>query len=304
MLAGTPAFLITLDRKNERRALNTYAKVHSMGFTDITFVDAVDGRKINDISSLTTLRAQYELKNGRYVHEAISCKGAIGCYLSHIEVWKKCVKLNRTIVVFEDDFVPIDPSGDSNPSETLLRSIHDAIDKDYDILRFAYYTFDGGSDSGSGTVEITPYLSTIKNVHGTGAYFITPRGAKKLLSRALPINTHVDHYISMVANLGHVREYFTPYSLHQESGEESTLSHTQLKRYPDLTPSGSKGTEGTGGSGWVVLLSIIIIFLIIAVWLIWTRKITWESIKLRSLRSLRSLWPSGSSGSFGSSGPR
>ena len=43
------------------------------------------------------------MEDHNYDHDHISNTGEIGCYLSHVELWKKCVELNEPIAVIEDD---------------------------------------------------------------------------------------------------------------------------------------------------------------------------------------------------------
>ena len=43
------------------------------------------------------------MEDHNYDHDHMSNTGEIGCYLSHVELWKKCVELNKAIAVIEDD---------------------------------------------------------------------------------------------------------------------------------------------------------------------------------------------------------
>ena len=56
------------------------------------------------IKQITYPSVQYTIKNGRYAHNNIGSKGAIGCYLSHISLWKMLLESDEEMfLIFEDD---------------------------------------------------------------------------------------------------------------------------------------------------------------------------------------------------------
>ena len=58
----------------------------------------------SNIKKITYPSVQYTIKNGRTGHNNIGSTGAIGCYLSHIALWKKLVESNDNMyIIFEDD---------------------------------------------------------------------------------------------------------------------------------------------------------------------------------------------------------
>ena len=65
------------------------------------------------------------MKNGRYVHEALSGVGSVGCYMAHYNLWKLCVEQNKEIAVFEDDFELLD----DNRIEIIQKSYREATQK-------------------------------------------------------------------------------------------------------------------------------------------------------------------------------
>ena len=62
-----------------------------------------------------------------------------------------------------------------------------------------------GTDPPLTTWECTGY--------GSHAYMVTPRGARRLLAHALPMEMHVDAYLGIMASLGLVRGYAWPKNL-------------------------------------------------------------------------------------------
>jgi GR25 family glycosyltransferase involved in LPS biosynthesis len=96
--------------------------------------------------------------------------GVMGCFYSHYRLWKKCVELNETIGIFEDDvkvlrpLVPIDfeevlvVAMGSRKNEKYLQYIHDP----------------------QGECHAAEYRH--KSMPGTVGYLIKPAAAKKLLN--------------------------------------------------------------------------------------------------------------------------
>ena len=123
-------------------------------------------------------------------------KGVLGCFLSHYNLWKKCVKLNIPIGVLEYDAVIIKPL-----PENILAQFNDYLNLDY-----TRHTHLGLSSKGHEykaqieleknnpikisqlqenhkTKRIKHHFKYINNNHIKGAfgYIIKPSGAKKLI---------------------------------------------------------------------------------------------------------------------------
>lgn len=123
-------------------------------------------------------------------------KGVLGCFLSHYNLWKKCVKLNIPIGVLEYDAVIIKPL-----PENILAQFNDYLNLDY-----TRHTHLGLSSKGNEytaqieleknnpikisqlqenhkTKRIKHHFKYINNNHIKGAfgYIIKPSGAKKLI---------------------------------------------------------------------------------------------------------------------------
>ena len=67
--------------------------------------DAIYINDENDpvIKNITYPSVQYIIKNGRYSHNNIGTKGAIGCYLSHVTLWKMLLESDEEMfLIFED----------------------------------------------------------------------------------------------------------------------------------------------------------------------------------------------------------
>ena len=77
------------------------------GFSNINHFQAIDGRKFTPKKllkdNIISTRAYHDLKHGRSDNISISSLGAIGCTLSHRELWKLCSEELPYIIIAEDD---------------------------------------------------------------------------------------------------------------------------------------------------------------------------------------------------------
>ena len=100
--------------------------------------------------------------------------GRVGCALSHIELWKKCIDNN--MMVFEDD--TIFKINYNKNIEIILNNLPD----DFDIVYL----------NSSKDIVINPYNNLFSKIRakctGTWNYILSPKGAKKLLDFITPYN--------------------------------------------------------------------------------------------------------------------
>lgn len=91
-------FVISLDDQTQRRAA-IGGQLRPLGL-DFEFFDAVRGSDDPSQHFSSTSAWQYRLNTRRD-----PLPNEVGCYASHLSMWKKCVALNEPIVIMEDDFV-------------------------------------------------------------------------------------------------------------------------------------------------------------------------------------------------------
>ena len=109
--------------------------------------------------------------------------GAVGCYLSHVNIWKKLEKDNLDyILIFEDDAYPT-----FNFTE-LQQIINNDVPNDWDIIFF------GGIYNDYNIIKDN--IVKLKRFYETHAYIINKKGALKLLSKAFPIKKQIDSWLS------------------------------------------------------------------------------------------------------------
>lgn len=132
-------YLINLERRPDRleRFMSTYDR-SDMKSTRLKRIGAVDGTDL-DISKVPLSDVargelkQIETTGFRSKHYQLT-RGAIGCYLSHVKVWKDIVENQYSSgLVFEDDVnVP------RNLNQKIKSSIQ-YIPEDWDIILFGYH---------------------------------------------------------------------------------------------------------------------------------------------------------------------
>ena len=168
--------------------------------------DAVPGSMI-DIPNdpRISMRTKRNIKESlRRDHEDLNTAGGIGCYLSHVEIWKKIVANQEPYgIIFEDDtrlpddFVPI--------LRTCMRDLNLLPEKP-DVWTFSYGWDFFYKTKGKALPQDQPenhrgpwIFNTCPG--GLNGYMLSKEGAKKLLQNAFPIDMHVDLYICLNVDL-------------------------------------------------------------------------------------------------------
>lgn len=134
------------------------------------------------------------------LNDTAKTSGVKGCFLSHFLLWKKCLELNETIIIFEHDAV-------------MIRDLPDIKNSNFDVLNLDY-----------ASREIPDYYEHIKNnfgleikswhkeskigysrykkscIKGIHAYVVRPNGASKLIDFAykegvFPADVHVNSLV-------------------------------------------------------------------------------------------------------------
>ena len=175
------------------------------------FLDAVDGSQL-DLRSVAYQGAKVQ----RLLGFELTAR-EIGCYLSHMKAWEKCVENNRPTLIFEDDFV-VQPH---------LEQVLDLLLQepcDWDIVRLQALC-----DSPHVLVKDAGNFQLVKNDSdplGATAYLVNPRSARQLLARSADIFEPLDHYIEHHEKHGLTMLAVKPYPITvvDETRATSTIS--------------------------------------------------------------------------------
>jgi glycosyl transferase, family 25 len=125
---------------------------------------------------------------------------AVGCFLSHLAIWKQFLASGEPyVLVLEDDAAP---AKTYQPAQA--RALLAALPADADMLLLGYTIMDGLAEPASDQAFRRVYY-----YNGTYAYLLTRKGCLALLPRMLPLVTHIDNQISLalVADRNALRVY-------------------------------------------------------------------------------------------------
>lgn len=186
-MINIPVFVICLLSARASLCNKALPKLQHL-FHNVSIFPAVESSSLSMNDNRISPYARYHITHKLDIDLShISSMGAIGCYLSHIQLWKRALELNTSIIIMEDD-VPVDL--------IFLQNAIQQIPEHVDHASIIYFPWVGSADC-------TDTWCTPKNrnsVFGTQMYYVTPKGASILLEQALPIVSPVDIFILYVAN--------------------------------------------------------------------------------------------------------
>jgi len=111
------------------------------------------------------------------------------CFLNHVRLWHKCVKLNKPIAVIEHDAFCLRPWNNDKFEDLLILNIKSAFKQPVfkDLKKqVASIKFEEGvnqyTDSPLTYKMENKFFKDSLLIPGTAAYAITPKGAKKLIN--------------------------------------------------------------------------------------------------------------------------
>lgn len=182
-------YLINLDRRPDRlgRFMNSLDN-SDMKDMKVLRMNAVDGSEI-DISRVPLSETakgelkQIETTGFRSKHYQLT-RGAIGCYLSHVKVWKDIVeKGHKNGLIFEDDVTLPE-----NMHERMINSMKGVPD-DWDVLLFGFHCKECKNMKNYRKVDRFILLH---------CYAISYSGIVKMLktNSLFPITQQIDSYMS------------------------------------------------------------------------------------------------------------
>lgn len=136
----------------------------------------------------------YALRNKHRLHDSDLTSGAVGCYLSHMSIYKAALSRGeKMIIVFEDDaLIPM------NFKHQLLQKIKTLPSK-WDMLLLGWIPTDRK------TVREHRMYSRIHSYILMHAYVINESGMKKMIQYGMPtIRKQIDHMASDHSDLIHI----------------------------------------------------------------------------------------------------
>jgi len=190
-------YLINME-KNKDRLMNftEYYNKSDLNFKPFELFPAVVGKDLNLIDYLSE-NAYKEIliseKRGRKHHYDLT-PGAVGCYLSHLRIYKKLVNSNYNYgIIFEDDAIMA-----KNTYEKMLLSLNN-IPSDWDIILLGVLCIK--CDTSEKYIKISRFW-------GTHGYLIKKQSAVKLLEFLdKPLSKQIDADMSLLIKRGLIKVY-------------------------------------------------------------------------------------------------
>ena len=177
--------VLTLPQSADRQA-RIGAALNNAGI-DFEFFWGVDGRTDSD----PVFELYDEPKRVRLKGQPMS-PGQLGCFASHYNIWRRCIKESVNYVVLEDDVVFDAP--------LLKQFLQDApnFPKDLECLRLFENKTRNHKVTNIGSAGRFDILRFTKGPMSTMGYYLTPAAAKKFLATSAPIflsvDIHMDRY--------------------------------------------------------------------------------------------------------------
>ena len=193
-LKKIPIFCVNLDKRRQR--YEKFCKQPGTKGLTIHRFSAVEGNAIEYLKSdKISLQTKYNIQNkARRSHGEINTLGAIGCSMSHYEVWQKFLQTDAShCLVLEDDARLVEGF-----AEMVAKY---SADFTGDVWALSYKLYD------KRLVPVSPGSPWKTPIYywGTAAYIISREGATKLSSNFFPIECHMDKFFCLQSSLGYIR---------------------------------------------------------------------------------------------------
>ena len=216
-----PIAVISLDRRPDRWELFR-ERAQVAGILDkaekLSAVDA-KGFVAHEHPGISLMTA-YNIKNKvRRSHQEIDQGGAIGCSLSHFKAWESLLDSSApALIIFEDD---ADVPKDFVPRMKRLLS---ELPAEWDMVTFYNTIYLSGVGSCKALSSDKPW-SACFNLMGSHAYMLSRRGAQRLMSRAYPIEMHIDAYMAFMARMKHITMLWNPVMQVEQAYDDTDIPH-------------------------------------------------------------------------------
>ena len=241
-LDSIPKYVINLDRRKDRWTQFQ----NGSGFKDLTHLrrwSAVDGKLINiDTDNNISLFTKYNIVRGiRRSHMELNTKGGVGCYYSHVDVWKHFLKTSQSEValVFEDDIIV-----DAKSVLRIRKFIENSpVVKNSDMWDFCILGPYSGNKKHEAIHPDDPTCMRLMEFNGMTGYLINKKGIRKVLPIIYPIQGHIDWFLSICAQLQYLELCAPRYSLLNVQLSRTDIQKTSTCEICDIASDFEKESE-------------------------------------------------------------
>jgi GR25 family glycosyltransferase involved in LPS biosynthesis len=191
-------FVINLPRSFKRRALMLY-QMGKMGIKNFQLVEAVNGSTLDLEKMKAAGTLQWDDWNLRDL-----TSGEVGCYLSHVKVWKMMIDQGwNRILICEDDIAWRPDANDI--ADKFMSEVPD----DWDIIHFhSHIRVGSGISYDLGRKMLSAHVwKGYKEGRSSACYALTARGVNFLLEIAFPVRYTLDGVINKITSPKWSSEY-------------------------------------------------------------------------------------------------
>jgi len=201
-------YVINMTQKKDRLInFSKYYNNSDLKFKQFNIFPAIVGKDLNLIEFVSPegYKQILELeKTGHRKHHYDLSRGAVGCYLSHLSIYKKLVNSNYKYgIIFEDD---------SEMIEDFYNNIIDGLNKipdNWDIFLLGHICI---------KCDINSEYTKVHRFWGTHSYIIKKESAAKLLKYLdKPLSKQIDADMSLLVKRGIINIYALNKSLAMQS---------------------------------------------------------------------------------------
>jgi GR25 family glycosyltransferase involved in LPS biosynthesis len=144
--------------------------------------------------------------------------GALGCYLGHMEFYKRSFEQNLNYSIIFEDNVILDKSFKYQLDKTIK-----SLPNDFDVIFFHSFRHVGDK-----VIRCDKNMDLIKWVNSTKCYLINVNNMRKYYNLFFPIDNHIDRiYEKLIFNGAII--YYIPLNGIKLSKANSTINHTGIK---------------------------------------------------------------------------
>lgn len=179
MTLNIPSFIITMQGEPISELLAEECQVSAKKFDIQTeFFPATHGKDVN------VEWYKHNLKDFKFNQRIKKLNpGIVGCLISHLRLWKKCIEMKEPILILEHDAVVI-----RNIPQNILDKFEDVCHLDWLSRRTPNYDKEVMLDKGTEVnlyMQKRPPFSGLElynksHIKGSHSYIIKPQGAQKL----------------------------------------------------------------------------------------------------------------------------
>lgn len=234
--------------KNKERLYNFMKKFYASDINHFKMIifEAINGKQL-DLSQVTSPEAHKQIleteKTGYRTHHHHLTRGGVGCYSSHLEIYKDIVKKNKDMaLIFEDDSnLPL------NIHKLLVESLY-LVPLNWDMINLS-----------CNCIKCTDkvFYKEVERFFLMNCYIINNKGARKILD--YHANKKIDKQIDSELSLMSANKQLNVYCTINPYGQAQYNTDIQVPISSGLQDPLEMSSRGSCGIGHI----LIIIFLIL-----------------------------------------